>query len=77
MAIAEFVAMMRAGGTQWQPNTNTLPWRGTSAGGGYSTVGDLLRFADALLQHAQLEEQITYPAAILVGQTIKRQLAER
>lgn len=31
-----------------QPNTDTLPWRGTSAGGGYSTVGDLLRFALAL-----------------------------
>lgn len=30
------------------PNTDTLPWRGTSAGGGYSTVGDLWRFADAL-----------------------------
>jgi D-alanyl-D-alanine carboxypeptidase len=33
---------------QWVPNTDTLPWRGTSAGGGYSTVGDLLRFAQAL-----------------------------
>jgi len=32
----------------WKPNTDTLPWRGTSAGGGYSTVGDLLRFAEAL-----------------------------
>ena len=32
----------------WAPNTDTLPWRGTSAGGGYSTVGDLLRFAQAL-----------------------------
>lgn len=32
----------------WQPNTDTLPYRGTSAGGGYSTVGDLLRFANAL-----------------------------
>jgi CubicO group peptidase (beta-lactamase class C family) len=32
----------------WVPNTGTLPWRGTSAGGGYSTVGDLLRFAQAL-----------------------------
>jgi len=32
----------------WQPNTDTLPWRGTSAGGGYSTVGDLMRFAEAL-----------------------------
>ncbi|CAN7288471.1 serine hydrolase domain-containing protein [Aminobacter sp. LjRoot7] len=30
------------------PNTDTLPWRGTSAGGGYSTVGDLWRFVDAL-----------------------------
>jgi D-alanyl-D-alanine carboxypeptidase len=33
---------------KWVPNTNTLPWRGTAAGGGYSTVGDLLRFAQAL-----------------------------
>jgi CubicO group peptidase (beta-lactamase class C family) len=33
---------------KWVPNTDTLPWRGTSAGGGYSTVGDLLRFAEAL-----------------------------
>ena len=36
-----------AGGA-WVPNTDTLPWRGTAAGGGYSTVGDLLRFAQAL-----------------------------
>lgn len=35
-----------AGGLQ--PNTSTLPWSGTSAGGGYSTVGDLLLFASAL-----------------------------
>jgi D-alanyl-D-alanine carboxypeptidase len=33
---------------KWVPNTGTLPWRGTSAGGGYSTAGDLLRFAQAL-----------------------------
>jgi CubicO group peptidase (beta-lactamase class C family) len=33
---------------RWLPNTDTLPWRGTSAGGGYSTVGDLMRFGDAL-----------------------------
>lgn len=32
----------------WAPNTDTLPWRGTAAGGGYSTAGDLLRFAQAL-----------------------------
>jgi CubicO group peptidase (beta-lactamase class C family) len=31
-----------------QPNTKTMPWSGTSAGGGYSTVGDLLLFAEAL-----------------------------
>ena len=35
-------------GGAWVPNTKTLPWRGTAAGGGYSTVGDLLRFAQAL-----------------------------
>jgi D-alanyl-D-alanine carboxypeptidase len=35
-------------GGAWSPNTDTLPWRGTAAGGGYSTVGDLLRFAQAL-----------------------------
>lgn len=33
---------------QWAMNTDTLPWRGSSAGGGYSTVGDLFRFAEAL-----------------------------
>ncbi len=32
----------------WAPNTDSLPWRGTAAGGGYSTAGDLLRFAQAL-----------------------------
>jgi len=30
------------------PNTDRLPWSGTSAGGGYSTVRDLFLFADAL-----------------------------
>ena len=32
----------------WVANTDTLPWSGTSAGGGYSTVGDFFRFAEAL-----------------------------
>jgi len=32
----------------WVSNVDTLPYRGTAAGGGYSTVGDLLRFAGAL-----------------------------
>jgi D-alanyl-D-alanine carboxypeptidase len=30
------------------PNTDTMPWSGTSAGGGYSTARDLLLFAEAL-----------------------------
>jgi D-alanyl-D-alanine carboxypeptidase len=36
------------GADTWRPNTGWLPWRGMAAGGGYSTVGDLLRFAEAL-----------------------------
>jgi hypothetical protein len=32
----------------WMPNTTTLPGRGSSAGGGYATAGDLVRFAQAL-----------------------------
>ena len=35
-------------GAAWEANTDTLPWRGTAAGGGYSTVRDLMRFAQAL-----------------------------
>jgi D-alanyl-D-alanine carboxypeptidase len=38
--------MRRAG--NWVPNTDTLPWRATAAGGGYSTVVDFFRFAQAL-----------------------------
>lgn len=30
------------------PNSDTIPWSGTSAGGGYSTVHDLFLFAQAL-----------------------------
>lgn len=33
---------------RWVRETRTLPLRGTSAGGGYSTARDLLRFAEAL-----------------------------
>jgi len=43
----------------WHPNTETLPYRGTSAGGGYSTVGDLVRFADALMTHRLLNQEYT------------------
>jgi CubicO group peptidase (beta-lactamase class C family) len=43
----------------WVPNTDTLPYRGTSAGGGYSTVGDLLKFANALMSHKLLNAAST------------------
>jgi D-alanyl-D-alanine carboxypeptidase len=41
-------------GVQLRRADATLPFRGTSAGGGYSTVGDLNRFADALTAHRLL-----------------------
>ncbi len=40
-----------------RPNTDTLPYRGTSAGGGYCTVEDFLRFATALTSHKLLNAQ--------------------
>ena len=48
----------------WMPNTDTLPWSGTAAGGGYSTVGDFFRFAEALqsgklISRASLTQMIT------------------
>lgn len=47
------------GAAEFHPNTGTLPYRGTSAGGGYSTVEDLLRFANALENHKLLDAQHT------------------
>lgn len=38
---------------------------------------EYVRFADGLLHHAQMEEQVMYPAALLVGQIVKRQFAGR
>ncbi len=38
-------------------NKDLLPWRGTAAGGGYSTADDLLRFADTLLKGRLLSSQ--------------------
>jgi CubicO group peptidase (beta-lactamase class C family) len=48
----------------WVPNTDTLPFSGTAAGGGYSTVGDFFRFAEALqsgklVSKASLTQMIT------------------
>jgi CubicO group peptidase (beta-lactamase class C family) len=46
-------------GAAWVPNTATLPFRGTSAGGGYTTVGDLLRFATAITGNRLLDASHT------------------
>ncbi len=53
------VGYMRPDGAGWQRNTDTLPYRGTSAGGGYSTVEDLLKFASALQTNKLLKPQYT------------------
>jgi CubicO group peptidase (beta-lactamase class C family) len=46
-------------GDAWAANTDTLPYRGTPAGGGYSTVEDLLRFANALEGYKLLDAEHT------------------
>jgi CubicO group peptidase (beta-lactamase class C family) len=38
-------------------NESTLPWRGTSAGGGYTTAADLMKFADALMSNKLLKAE--------------------
>jgi CubicO group peptidase (beta-lactamase class C family) len=53
------VGYTRTGGGALRRNTDTLPPRGTSAGGGYSTVDDLLRFGEALLNHRLLDRFYT------------------
>jgi D-alanyl-D-alanine carboxypeptidase len=46
-------------GKPWASAADTLPYRGTSAGGGDSTVTDLLRFAGALANHTLLDAEHT------------------
>jgi CubicO group peptidase (beta-lactamase class C family) len=38
-------------------NEPTLPWRGTSAGGGYTTAADLIAFAGALMSNKLLKAE--------------------
>jgi CubicO group peptidase (beta-lactamase class C family) len=54
------------------PNTPGLPGRGSSAGGGYSTVGDLVKFANALRAHKLLDARWT---AQLVGEQVSLGIA--
>ena len=42
----------------WVSNVDTLPWRGTAAGGGLSTSGDLARFAAALEDGSLLSKRM-------------------
>ena len=42
-----------------QPNTDTRPAKGTAAGGGYSTAGDLFRFDQALRAHKLISKTYT------------------
>lgn len=42
-----------------RPNTESLPYRGSSAGGGYSTVHDLLNFANAAQQNKLIAARFT------------------
>jgi CubicO group peptidase (beta-lactamase class C family) len=53
------VGYTRMAGNNLHANTDTLPYRGTSAGGGYSTVEDLLKFANALQGHKLLNPELT------------------
>jgi CubicO group peptidase (beta-lactamase class C family) len=60
----------RSVGYMWQDgalvsNAPTLPYRGTPAGGGYSTVKDFARFAAALREHKLLDPAHT--ALLLSG----------
>jgi CubicO group peptidase (beta-lactamase class C family) len=47
------------GAADLESNMDTLPWSGTSAGGGYSTVVDWLAFARALTGHKLLDKAHT------------------
>jgi D-alanyl-D-alanine carboxypeptidase len=53
------IGYTRMVGNGLRENTDTLPYRGTSAGGGYSTVQDLSKFANALRSYKLLNAQFT------------------
>jgi D-alanyl-D-alanine carboxypeptidase len=49
-------------------NAPTLPYRGTPAGGGYSTVGDFAHFAVALKEHRLLDA--THTTQLITGKVL-------
>jgi CubicO group peptidase (beta-lactamase class C family) len=58
------IGYMKRPGGMWLPNAPTLPYRGTAAGGGYTTVEDLARFAAALTSRRLLDAKHT---ELLIG----------
>jgi hypothetical protein len=44
---------------------------------GAKAPAEMVTFAEKLLNHARLEEEVLYPAAIVVGEYLKLKLAER
>jgi CubicO group peptidase (beta-lactamase class C family) len=44
---------------EFRPALEFLPYRGTSAGGGYTTAGDLMKFSNALFSHKFLDQKYT------------------
>lgn len=38
---------------------------------------DIVAFADALVEHARTEEEVMYPAALLVGEVVRQRLGAR
>jgi CubicO group peptidase (beta-lactamase class C family) len=47
------------GSATWTSTADSLGFRGSAAGGGYSTVGDLLNFTEALFDHELLDAEHT------------------
>lgn len=38
---------------------------------------EIVAFAEALVEHARTEEEVMYPAAVLVSQVVRQQLGQR
>lgn len=57
--VADLAVGYTAESGQVTPDTDMLPYRGSPAGGGYTTVEDLGRFAAALLDHRLLDARHT------------------
>jgi hemerythrin len=51
---------------------NTLREAGARAG-----RSEIVAFAEALTEHARTEEEVMYPAAVLVGQMVRQRLSQR